>query len=205
MAKEQEIFWKEMRGIQDEIISIYSMKMQEYDSAEIMEQLLDNVIYETLYRGMEFLDGIRSKYFRGDIIYLPSGKSINTIHDTLHDNCQDHLNHWGLFEHLNNNNIIKRKECMTKEKEIFWEVMIYIQDEITSIYSMRIQKYDNKEELLDDVTYEAIYSIMELFDGLRSKYFRGDIIFSPTGDSINTIHHTLHDVCPDYLKFSDVV
>lgn len=66
---------------------------------------------------------------------------------------------------------------MTKEQEMFWKELRYIQNEITSIYSMRAQKYDKVQDLLDDVTYEAIYSIMELFDGLRSKYFRGDIIF----------------------------
>ncbi|MDE7210033.1 MAG: hypothetical protein K2O03_01155 [Lachnospiraceae bacterium] len=205
MTNEQEIFWKEMRSIQDEITGNYSMKTQKYDSAESMEQLLDNVIYETIYCVMEFLDGFRSKNFRGDIIYLPSGESINTIHDPLHDDCQDHLNHWGLYENLNNNNTIKKRECMTKEKEIFWKTMIYIQDEITSIYSMRIQKYDNKEELLSDVIYEAIYSMMELFDGLRNKNFRGDIIYLPSGESINTIHDTLHDDCPDHLKYWNVI
>ena len=94
---------------------------------------------------------------------------------------------------------------MTNEQEIFWKEMRYIQDEITVLYSMRTQKYDCVEQLLEDVIYETIYAMMELFDGLKNKCFRGDIIYLPSGESINTIHDTLHDDCPDHLKYWNVI
>lgn len=56
---------------------------------------------------------------------------------------------------------------------------------------------------MNDVTYETIYSLMELIDGLVNSNIRGEIISVPSGKIINT-NENLHDYCEEYLNYSEV-
>lgn len=58
------------------------------------------------------------------------------------------------------------------------------------------------EKLLNDVTYETIYSIMELLDGHKNRDLRGEVINKLTGCSINS--NSLHNYCEDYLNCSNI-
>ena len=51
-----------------------------------------------------------------------------------------------------------------------------IQDCVVNITLSKISQYDDMEKLLNDVTYETIYVVMELLDGYKSSYLRGEII-----------------------------
>ncbi len=99
-------------------------------------------------------------------------------------------------------NIIKGDIKMTKGQEVFWEEIKELQDEILCIYSLKLSKYDTKEDLLKDVTYEIIYSLMELLDGFRNENIRGNVIFLPSGESINSEYDPLHNYCENYLNIS---
>lgn len=68
---------------------------------------------------------------------------------------------------------------------------------------LKFSKYDNMEKLLNDVTYETIYKLMELMDGLVNNSIRGEIISLPSGNSINA-GVELHDYCDEYLNCSDI-
>lgn len=57
--------------------------------------------------------------------------------------------------------------------------------------------------LLNDVTYETIYVIMELLDGYKNSNLRGEVINKATGCSINS-NIELHDYCEEYLNCSDI-
>ena len=50
---------------------------------------------------------------------------------------------------------------MTSEQESFWNEVKKIQDLVVNVTLSKISKYDNAEKLLNDVTYETIYGIME--------------------------------------------
>lgn len=66
-----------------------------------------------------------------------------------------------------------------------------------------MSEYDDVEKLLNDVTYETIYGIMELLDGYKNNDLRGEVIDNLTGCSINS-DIELHNYCEDYLNCSDI-
>ena len=92
---------------------------------------------------------------------------------------------------------------MKREQEIFWKEIQKIQDYVVNVSLSKIPKYNDMEKLLNDVTYETIYGIMELLDGYRNHDIRGDIINVPSGMSINS-GVELHDSCEEYLSCSDI-
>lgn len=63
-----------------------------------------------------------------------------------------------------------------KEQELFWKEVKKIQDYVVNISLSKILQYDDMEKLLNDVTYETIYAIMELLDGYKNGDLRGEII-----------------------------
>ena len=75
---------------------------------------------------------------------------------------------------------------MTKEQELFWQEIKKIQDCVVNITLSKISQYDDMENLLNDVTYETIYAVMELLDGYKSSYLRGEIINKLTNCCINS-------------------
>ena len=92
---------------------------------------------------------------------------------------------------------------MTKEQELFWKEIKKIQDYVVNISLSKISQYDDMEKLLNDMTYETIYAIMELLDGHKSSELRGEIINKLTGCSINS-NIELHNYCEEYLNCSDI-
>ena len=57
---------------------------------------------------------------------------------------------------------------MTSEQECFWNEVKKIQDLVVNVTLSKMSKYDDAEKLLNDVTYETIYGIMELLDGHKT-------------------------------------
>ncbi len=92
---------------------------------------------------------------------------------------------------------------MTREQELFWNEIQKIQNYVVNVYLSKKSKYDDMEKLLNDVTYETIYIIMELLDGYKNNNLRGDIIYKPTGSSINS-NIDLHNYCEECLNCSGI-
>ena len=88
-------------------------------------------------------------------------------------------------------------------KELFWKEIKRIQDFVVNISLPKSSKYDDIEKLLNDVTYETIYSLMELIDGLANSNIKGEIISMPSGRIINA-NENLHDYCEAYLNCSEI-
>lgn len=58
---------------------------------------------------------------------------------------------------------------MTEEQELFWSEIKQIQDFVVNVSLTKYSKYDDMEKLLNDVTYETIYRLIELIDGVKNK------------------------------------
>ena len=85
----------------------------------------------------------------------------------------------------------------------FWKEIQKIQDFVVNVSLSKISKYDDMEKLLNDVTYETIYGLMELLDGHKNNDLRGEIIYKLTDSSINS-DIELHNYCEVYLNCSDI-
>lgn len=92
---------------------------------------------------------------------------------------------------------------MTREQELFWKEIKEIQNFVVNVSLSKLSKYTNEEMLLNDVTYETIYKLMELIDGYKNNSIRGEIINSVSGHTINS-DIKLHDYCEEYLKCSEI-
>lgn len=92
---------------------------------------------------------------------------------------------------------------MEQKQDIFWKEIQKIQDFVVNVSLSKISKYDDMEKLLNDVTYETIYGIMELLDGHKNNDLRGEIINKLTGSIINS-NIEFHNYCEEYLKCSDI-
>ena len=92
---------------------------------------------------------------------------------------------------------------MGQKQDIFGKEIQKIQDYVVNVSLSKISKYDDLEKLLNDVTYETIYGIMELLDGHKNIDLRGEIINKLTDSSINS-DIELHNYCEEYLKCSDI-
>lgn len=88
MTREQELFWKEIKKIQDYVVNISLSKISKYED---MEMLLKDVTYETIYALMELLDGHKNTALRGEIVNILTGCSINS-NTELHNYCEEYLN-----------------------------------------------------------------------------------------------------------------
>ena len=93
---------------------------------------------------------------------------------------------------------------MLKEQEVFWKELKEIQKCVVDTSLLKLTQYgDNTEMLLNDVTYETIYKIMELFDGFKNKSLRYEIVNKGNGISINQ-NTELHNCCEEHLNCSDM-
>ncbi len=92
---------------------------------------------------------------------------------------------------------------MVREQDIFWEEIQKIQDYVVNISIAKISEYDDINKLLNDVTYDTIYGLMELIDGHKNDALRGEIRSMISGNIINA-NMDLHNYCEEYLKCSDV-
>ena len=80
----------------------------------------------------------------------------------------------------------------------FFTALNEIQETVINI--ALCSKRDDIEDVLYDVTYETIYSILELFDGYTKDSIKMDIIDVENGEIINE-GLQLHDVCVNYIKY----
>ncbi|WLR42512.1 hypothetical protein LC087_17750 [Bacillus carboniphilus] len=83
-------------------------------------------------------------------------------------------------------------------QELFFTALHEIQEEVFQV-ALNKNNCENVEKLLYDVTYETIYSIMELFDGYTKENLQLDIIEKENEKSLKE-NIQLHDICVDYIK-----
>ena len=88
---------------------------------------------------------------------------------------------------------------LTNKQIEFFKALNEIQDTVVNI--ALCNKKDDIENMLYDVTYETIYSILELFDGYTKDNIKMDIIDVESGEIINK-GIQLHDVCASYIKYN---
>lgn len=84
---EKELFFQELRKIQDFAIGTALSKEDKYDGTE---QLLEDVTYDVIYRICEMIDGYGNPSIKYNITNLKTQKSVNEKID-LHDECEDYL------------------------------------------------------------------------------------------------------------------
>lgn len=85
----------------------------------------------------------------------------------------------------------------------FLEAMGEIQRVAVNIMLCNLEKYSRIEDVLNDITYDVIYRIMELIDGYNEKGLQLDIIDKNTLNIIGN-NRELHDMCVEYLKSTDL-
>ena len=88
MSKELELFWNEVREIQNCIVNVLLINAAKYEGD--LEKLLNDATFETICSFMELIDGVRNNELRGEIISTISGECIHSGVD-LHDCCEDFL------------------------------------------------------------------------------------------------------------------
>lgn len=92
---------------------------------------------------------------------------------------------------------------MTHGQENFWREIQNIQNCVVDTSITKMPKYGNMEMLLNDVTYDTIYGMLELLDGHKNNAIRGEIRDMNTGKCINS-NTELHNYCETYLKCSEI-
>lgn len=92
---------------------------------------------------------------------------------------------------------------MTGEQKKFFKELNKIQQMVIGVTLSKTEKYTNIEDMLNDVTYETIYRLMELLDGYRSNDIRCEIVNIISGNRIN-YGIELHDYCEEYLDCTDI-
>lgn len=98
---------------------------------------------------------------------------------------------------------MKEGRYMISEQEIFWKEIQKIQNSVVNVTMAKISKYDDTEKLLNDVTYDTIYGMMELLDGHKNNALRFEIRDVNSGNFINS-NIELHNYCEEYLKYSEI-
>ena len=86
----------------------------------------------------------------------------------------------------------------------FMHALAAIQEERVQISLCQNRDHQSLENLLYDVTFDVIVSIMELFDGYTNANIgKLTVICEKSGDCLkDNPHIELHDVVCDYLKAS---
>ncbi|MCB5237925.1 hypothetical protein AB1L07_08200 [Niallia alba] len=87
---------------------------------------------------------------------------------------------------------------LSSSQELFFNTLHEIQEEVVQTALSKCS-CENAERLLYDVTYETIYSIMELIDGYTKDNLQLDIIEKESKKSLKE-NIQLHDVCVDFIK-----
>ncbi|MFJ8462239.1 hypothetical protein ACIQ57_24515 [Lysinibacillus xylanilyticus] len=90
MNPNQEIFFRALHDIQEEVIQIALSKCKCKCSCENIEALLYDVTYDTIFNIMELIDGYTKDNLQLDIIDQYSKKSLKE-NIQLHDVCVDFI------------------------------------------------------------------------------------------------------------------
>lgn len=99
--------------------------------------------------------------------------------------------------------MFKNEEISWNEFDEFWNELKKIQKITVDTYSYEYSKYADIEDFLNEVTFNTIYSFIELLDGLKNENIKGEIINLKSNNIINR-DNLLHDFCEDYLKSSNI-
>ena len=73
-----------------------------------------------------------------------------------------------------------------RRTEAFFEKLTQIQKYCVDVAMSKVETYDSTENMLKDVTCEAIYRVMEYFDGYGGALAKYKIINMVSGEIINT-------------------
>ena len=92
---------------------------------------------------------------------------------------------------------------MTKEQVEFFKELEYIQYYCVNVALSKEKEFRNTEELLNDVTSEVIYRVMEMLDGYGEQLPKCNIVNTITGEIIND-GIQLHDKCVDFLQNNNI-
>lgn len=87
---------------------------------------------------------------------------------------------------------------LDNEQIAFFEALKEIQDTVVNVALCNNKR--DAEDLLYDVTYQTIYSILELIDGHVKENIKLDIIDTKNGKKINS-GIQLHDVSVNFIKY----
>lgn len=87
---------------------------------------------------------------------------------------------------------------LNSTQELFFKSLQEIQEKAVQTALSKCN-CDNAEELLYDVTYDTIYSILELMDGYTRDDLQLDIIEQDSKRSMKE-NIQLHDVCADFIR-----
>lgn len=84
----------------------------------------------------------------------------------------------------------------------FFQALSEIQETVVDVAMCK--KEDAIEDFLYEITYETIYSMLELFDGCTKENLKYSIANIKDGNEINN-GIQLHGVCPYYIKDKKLV
>ena len=87
MNTEQELFFKELRRIQDFVIGISLCKQDKYKNTK---ELLEDATYEALCGMCEMIDGYGHNSAKYKLVNAQKGNMVNENLE-LHDHCVDYL------------------------------------------------------------------------------------------------------------------
>lgn len=89
-------------------------------------------------------------------------------------------------------------ELVTKEQIEFIKELESIQYYCVNVALCKKEEFNSTEELLNDVTSDVIYRVMEMIDGYGEQLPKHNIVNSITGEIVND-GIQLHDACVEYL------
>lgn len=92
---------------------------------------------------------------------------------------------------------------MNDEQILFYEELRKIQDFAIGTSLCRQNKYENIEDMLEDITYDVIYMICEMIDGYRHNLIKYKIV-NIKNDKVVNDKIELHDWCEGYLRCTDI-
>ena len=92
---------------------------------------------------------------------------------------------------------------MNDEQILFYEELRKIQDFAIGTSLCRQNKYENIEDMLEDITYDVIYKICEMIDGYRHNLIKYKIV-NIKNDKVVNDKIELHDWCEGYLRCTDI-
>ena len=88
---------------------------------------------------------------------------------------------------------------IAEKQEALFKHLKYIQEKSVVIALSKYKENDNLENLLYEVSFDALCGFLELIDGYVTDEIKLDLIDKETSISMRT-NIKLHDKCVDYLR-----
>lgn len=188
----RELFFEELKGIQDVIITVTPSQKYRLTQKKIMntEELLNEAIFWLIEELMVLIDGYKNdiKYEIKDTI---NNIVLNFDIGNLHDQWDDFLCY---NKYMNN----------MKEINYFFDKLLTIKDEMVKFGLKNENLYHSyvsgNTMLLVAISFRTIYRIMELFDGELDDKIKYEIKDTRNNIIINNCKEKkLHNDCWKYL------